>query len=281
MKWQIVPQHREEFTKRAARLSAKANHRTSSTPNSPATKDSTASLPPSSSLPGNYGLGLGLDEGRDSHSSTTGPVKLSPGSVTPPRLSSYPVSAKEAFTPDRGSHVPASNRLDNGANKFGDGSPLLISRTRNSLFGLSDAARGSPPTLSSSTYLDEAHSMITPAPRRHEVKLAPPSTAQVPSMFMPASSPAPFWKYVDFGSTPARPLPEISPTKSSILMKQRSSSPPRPKDVGDVESPSKPAAEKANRGELNNGPKDVPKDKGSDIGGESLEDMKPTFDLAR
>ncbi|KAI9785061.1 MAG: transcription factor [Peltula sp. TS41687] len=278
MKWQIVPQHREEFTKRQARMSAKASHRTSSTPNSPATKDPTTSLPTSSGLPGNYGLGLGLDESRDSLVASTGRVKLSPGSVTPPRLGPYPVSAKEAFTPDRGSQNPATNRLDNGMNKFSDGSPLPFSRPRNSLFGLSAAARGSPPTLSSSAYLDEGHSMITPAPRRHEVKLAPPSTAQVPSMFMPASSPAPFWKYVDFGSTPARPPPEISPTKSSLLMKQRSSSPPRAKDVGDAESPSKPAAEKGNRGvELSNGSnKEAAKEKESDP-----DDSKPMFDLAR
>ena len=39
----------------------------------------------------------------------------------------------------------------------------------------------------------------------------PPSTLQRPSAFMDFSSPAPFWK---FGSTPLRPLTDISPTKT-------------------------------------------------------------------
>lgn len=53
-------------------------------------------------------------------------------------------------------------------------------------------------------------SMLTPAPRRQQPRLAPPSTAQVPSKFMPLSSPAQFWKFADLGMTPGR---ESSPLK--------------------------------------------------------------------
>lgn len=82
--------------------------------------------------------------------------------------------------------------------------------------------------------------MITPAPQRQQPRLPPPSTAQIPSKFMPMSSPAQFWKFADIGSTPARPVPDMSPLKGSVggdgdsLMP--SSSPPPP----NLGSPSKP-----------------------------------------
>lgn len=83
--------------------------------------------------------------------------------------------------------------------------------------------------------------MITPAPQRHQPRLPPPSTAQIPSKFMPMSSPAQFWKFADIGSTPARLVPDMSPLKSGVgalgdgLMP--SSSPPPP----NFASPSKPS----------------------------------------
>ena len=63
-------------------------------------------------------------------------------------------------------------------------------------------------------------SVVTPAPQRHHPRLAPPSTSQLPSSYLPTSSPAPFWKYVQFGSTPAKPN-DFSPLKDL-----HSSSPP-------------------------------------------------------
>lgn len=55
------------------------------------------------------------------------------------------------------------------------------------------------------------------------------------------SSPAQFWKFADIGSTPARPVPDMSPLKGGIepgdgLGSIPSSSPPPP----NLASPSKP-----------------------------------------
>lgn len=84
--------------------------------------------------------------------------------------------------------------------------------------------------------------MITPAPQRQQPRLPPPSTAQIPSKFMPMSSPAQFWKFADIESTPARALPDMSPLKGAEpgddggLGDIPSSSPPPP----NLASPSKP-----------------------------------------
>ena len=90
---------------------------------------------------------------------------------------------------------------------------------------------------SASPYLHEdAASFTTPAPLRVHPKLAPPSTAQRPSQHMPTSSPAPFWKYADIGSTPLKPLLpfDFSPSKpkggapgSSSPVQVRTESPSR------------------------------------------------------
>ncbi|KAI9816463.1 MAG: transcription factor [Pycnora praestabilis] len=239
MKWQIVPEHRDDFTKRGLRLSSKGGNRGSSAPNSPAAKDASSGFPSTNQS----GYGVGLEDNHDSLNAT-GRLKYSPRSTTPP-LSSYPVAAKEAYTPDRGSRLLATRRENIGLHDLDDGSPLPGPRSKTNhvpnAYGLSDAAAGSPPTLSSSAYLDESQPMITPAPRRQHVKLAPPSTAQVPSHFMPTSSPAPFWKFLDnIGSTPARPMPDLSPTKSVGRPLLQSSSPPPVNGSGDPVSPSRP-----------------------------------------
>lgn len=223
------------------------------------------------------GLGLALEDGRDLQTSLTG-AKLSQGSVTPPRLNSYPVSAREAYTPDRGSHLPAPRHLDNGTSDYGDGSPLPLSRMRTGVFGsstFSDGVQGSPSSLpsSASAYLDENRPLITPAPRRQELRLAPPSTAQVPSKYMPASSPAPFWKYVDFGSTPAKPVPDISPTKTDRVARQGNRTPPPPTGFVDIESPSKSGVDKVLDDKTE-------EDNVSD-GDEPLDGMSGGIDLAR
>jgi hypothetical protein len=46
---------------------------------------------------------------------------------------------------------------------------------------------------------------------------------------MPTSSPAPFWKYADIGSTPLKPLGgyEMSPSKTVLGVPPPSSSPPQ------------------------------------------------------
>ena len=276
MKWQIVPAHRDEFTKRGARASTKGGLRGSSAPNSPAAKESSTIIPGVSSQ---TAYGVGMEDGRDSSASR---VKHSPRSVTPPPLSSYPVAAKEAYTPDRGSRMSLSRRPENGGNELDDGSPLPASRSRTMLgsYGLSDNAQGSPPTLSSSAYMDEGQPMITPAPRRQHPRLAPPSTAQVPSTYMPTSSPAPFWKYVDLGSTPARPMPDLSPSKSAGAGAPQSSSPPPTSANRDSGSPSKTGQSRPLNVDMGKSDVKVEKKAAPEVD-EGLDDMGGGIDLAR
>lgn len=57
----------------------------------------------------------------------------------------------------------------------------------------------------------------TPAPMKSNLQLMAPTSAQqkqLPSSFMPASSPAPFWKFMQLASTPVR-ANDFSPTKFS------------------------------------------------------------------
>ncbi len=130
-------------------------------------------------------------------------------SVGSPPVSSYPSGAPQ-FTPDR-----AAGSLQDDVP--GDGSPLpRHRRTQGAAYGLSDNAPGSPPVLPSSYAQEEGSSFVTPAPHRVHPRLAPPSTAQRPSQHMPTSSPAPFWKYAEYGGTPLRGSAfDLSPTKPS------------------------------------------------------------------
>ncbi|KAI9846114.1 MAG: transcription factor [Sclerophora amabilis] len=282
MKWQIVPAHRDEFTKRASRTPQKGGNRGSSGPNSPASKEGSYTFHNNNSNNSNNTGRMSYGTSNDDVLNTENRLKQSSRSATPP-LSSYPVAAKEAFTPDRGSRVSTGRQHEHGMHDFDDGSPLPISRSKGntSSYGLSDAAQGSPPTLSSSVYMDEHRSMITPAPRRQLPRLAPPSTAQVPSAYMPTSSPAPFWKYLDFGSTPAKPMPDLSPSKSGGAAIPPSSSPPPPAPDGkDTGSPSKPGTRKAAEAEVEDG-NGKPDENGAEDGDEGVDDMGRGIDLAR
>lgn len=229
MKWQIVPEHRHEFSNRGPRNN-KGGARGSSAPTSPAARETARTF---------AGPNIQTGVANQSHDAaiSTEQLKQSPRSTTPP-LSSYPVAAKEAYTPERGSHLP-HQQMHGLPDHFGDDSPLPP-RSRNAIYGFSDAAAaGSPPTLSSSAYYDEGQSLITPAPRRQNPKLAPPSTAHLPSTYMPTSSPAPFWRFADDTSTPARLLPDLSPLKTggTAAMAELQSSSPPPVTSG---SPTKP-----------------------------------------
>ncbi|OJJ60933.1 hypothetical protein ASPSYDRAFT_147363 [Aspergillus sydowii CBS 593.65] len=228
MKWQIAPEYREEYWKKQLRKGGAQ----SSAPSSPATKDSAATRGAATS---------GME-------SVFSAGKKSPP-VSSPSFSSFPVAPVEAYTPERGSRAgrngaiePPSLRPPNPRD-YDATSPLPNrSATKQSAtglsraYGLSDNATRSPPVLSSSYYDDAPSSMITPAPQRHQPRLPPPSTAQVPSKFMPMSSPAQFWKFADIGSTPARPVADMSPLKGDPGDTLPSSSPPPPNLV----SPSKP-----------------------------------------
>ena len=241
MKWQIVPEYREDYWKKQTR---KGNQ--SSAPSSPAGKEGSS-------------RGANGFEAVFSAANRNSPLGSSPG------FSSFPVAPIEAYTPERGSRTglrgsrtdldetPLPNRsaknLNRIVNESGNSNNIKNENDRDNdndndsprlgrAFGLSTNAVNSPPVLSSSYYDDQPSSMFTPAPQRQQPRLPPPSTAQVPSKFMPMSSPAQFWKFAELGSTPARPMQDTSPIKGE----PPSSSPP----PANIASPSKPGTGNGN-----------------------------------
>ncbi|GAB7355853.1 hypothetical protein MBLNU459_g6514t1 [Dothideomycetes sp. NU459] len=197
MKWMISPKERETFLSQGMKGCRRPNPLPSN-----GTRAASGSNP---SSPAQLSA--------QAHAKLNGAVNGVPGKVeqsaSPPmyQYPSYP-TAQEAYTPDRGSRR-AGNTI-----KFDDNDPELIyppsaKSTLNHLTAAANAA-GSPPSL----YVNEdgrIGQLDTPFPVRSSQKLAPPSTLQRPSAFMEFSSPAPFWK---FGSTPLRPIADISPLKT-------------------------------------------------------------------
>lgn len=212
MKWQLVPDFKEEMVRVAYRI-GRGGHRGSSAPSSPSQLSYITHGP------------------RDMASREPASSRKRRGSplASPPPRSSLLAQS----TPDR----PSNRSLGRNSTLTIDGSPLPRSRrTGGGDTSFSSSYNPQSPTLTSSYLQDEGNSFVTPAPPRVHPKLAPPSTAQRPSQHMPTSSPAPFWKYADIGSTPMRPMaPYESPTKSGGGLPQ-SSSPPR----GDKSPPSSP-----------------------------------------
>ena len=212
MKWHIVPDQRDEMIKNAYR-SGRGGHRGSSAPSSPS------------------GLNY-ITQGPKDMVAQESPLKNrikstfqdSPGRSPLPDLQSTPYRPNDRLR-RRNEHLSS------------DGSPRPQSkkvRTDNHPFSdLPD--RPQSPTLTSS-YLQEdgANSFVTPAPPRVQPKLVPPSTMQQPSHFIQYSSPAPFWKYAETGSTPLKPpaTSENSPSKIT-----QSSSPPRGRRKSPPSSP--------------------------------------------
>lgn len=214
MKWQVAPEFRNEYLKKQGRK----GNTSSSAPTSPAAPGKEAVNP-------NFRGANGQNLGYDSSYVGSFSARMEPAS---PAYKSYGTQqAREAFTPERGGGGGGRRRGDTvttAPEPDLDDSPLPSNARaqQNPAFGgfSAQGAAHSPPTLSSS-YLDTpfaSQHMITPAPRRQNVKLAPPSTLVAPSKFMPESSPAVpgtslFWKGL-MGSTPAGPrLPDISPLK--------------------------------------------------------------------
>ncbi|KAF2824992.1 hypothetical protein CC86DRAFT_295898 [Ophiobolus disseminans] len=179
-----------------------------------------------------------------------GRVKSPPRSATPP-LSSVPM-ATESYTPDRGprpygdfkqspklrdhhSFVTPAKRFAYGNDSGHDATYIktddqkrhlesspMVDPVKPSVSGLKGEAANSPPTLysdnNSNMYGNQDsnrmnHALVTPLVTRHAPRLAPPSTAQMPSQYMNFSSPAPFWKFIDLPSTPARGPLDLSPIK--------------------------------------------------------------------
>ena len=215
MKWQVVPEYRQEYLKKLGR---KGNQ--SSAPSSPVGKENNNGNSSSfRSINGQSGM-------EKSFEGAFQVAKSSPQQhTTSPGFNSFSVAPVEAYTPDRGSKVAGRETNGRAQADYEDQqqhSPLPSSAQRNNnsgatrVYGMSDNVAGSPPVLSSSYYDDAPSTMITPAPLRQQPRLAPPSTAQIPSKFMPMSSPAQFWKFADIGSTPAKPMSDMSPLKPSF-----------------------------------------------------------------
>ncbi|KAI0127723.1 fork head domain-containing protein [Xylariales sp. AK1849] len=207
MKWEIVPEEHEAMIRNAYKI-GRGGHRGSSAPSSP---NQPSQL--------NY-INKGPREMATRGPGSTRKRKASPVASPPPSSNLNPTQ-----TPDRSS----ARYHGNGPASFQDGSPLPRPRrsafAASSSFANSDGLPRSPPTLSSSYLQDEGTSFVTPAPQRLHPRLAPPSTAQRPSQHMPTSSPAPFWKYAEIGSTPLRAVP-FDPSPSKPVLPGSSSSPP-------------------------------------------------------
>lgn len=242
MKWQIVPDQREEMIRGAYR-GGRGGHRGSSNPSSPSQLNYITQGP------------------RDMAAREPGSArkrKVSPSGSPQPRSALRDSLA----TPVRTTRRPLPDEAGTGA----DGSPLpKLRKTNNgSALGVVENVPGSP-TLTSSYLQEDGPSFVTPAPHRVHPKLAPPSTAQRPSQHMPTSSPAPFWRYADIGSTPLKPVQfDPSPTKARLdSLLPPSSSPPPPS-----RSKSPPAASPTRT--VQPAPEDPPSPEEEGIGGFDL-----------
>ncbi|KAM5345560.1 hypothetical protein ACJ41O_011421 [Fusarium nematophilum] len=237
MKWQIVPEAREEMVRNAYRV-GRGGHRGSSAPSSP-NQLAYITHGPRDMAP------------RDPVSARK--RRGSPLASPPPRPSLLAQS-----TPDRS----ADRSLGRNATLTADGSPLPRPRKTPGADSSFSVYHPQSPTLTSS-YQEDGGSFVTPAPPRVHPKLAPPSTAQRPSQHMPTSSPAPFWKYADIGSTPLKPLGtyDVSPTKSGGGLPPQSSSPPR----GNKSPPSSPSRRQKSSPQPVAEPAEVEEEQGFDL----------------
>ncbi|OIW33361.1 hypothetical protein CONLIGDRAFT_651976 [Coniochaeta ligniaria NRRL 30616] len=205
MKWQLVPEQREEMI-RSAYKGGRGGHRGSSNPSSPSQVAYITQGP------------------RDMASRE--PASARKRKVSPTG-SPQPSSAlrETHMTPVRGPRKPLPDDAGFGA----DGSPLprLRKHAPSTLSTTDNANAPASPTLTSGYLQEDGGSFVTPAPHRVHPRLAPPSTAQRPSQHMPTSSPAPFWKYADIGSTPLKPPHlDLSPSKTLGAIPASSSPPP-------------------------------------------------------
>lgn len=143
---------------------------------------------------------------------------------SPPRNQDrFVTPAKRLVFPDAEDGRQPSFAKVAGAHRGLESSPTAEPVKQN-VSGLRGEAANSPPTLYSDPPANNAggsnqethrnnNALVTPLVSRHAPRLAPPSTAQVPSQYMNFSSPAPFWKFIDLPSTPARAPADLSPIK--------------------------------------------------------------------
>ena len=237
MKWQIIEDRRGELRKLGMKYNGRGGGRKGSGPSSPIVKTSPPRKSPNKTSPNSPSKKRSKTP---EQSGSAYPIsygqrvfKSSPTAQTPP-LSVYPSAAPESYTPTRGSRISAlSHATLHPHPVLSDDASPLPSRPR--YLATTVTATDSPPSLSSGNiYFDEqshGNNLYTPAPQRHEPKLYIPSTAKLPSSFLPMSSPAPFWnKSHQYGSTPAKFFADSSPLKGGSRLQNpsalESSSPP-------------------------------------------------------
>lgn len=214
MKWQIVEEHRPEFMKKNIHHPRKAPGRnTSSAPNSPFKE-----RPSSSAFDRSFLDNKPLDN-PFSRYTQGGTRPTAPGAMSPPPQSSSPpnVSYKreQATTPERASNHYRGGLPSSPVNFMHGISPFPEIR-RPQLNGLNEAGAARTPAALAFHSGDFDGALATPLIGKHIPRLAPPSTAQLPSQYMPFSSPAPFWKFTDMNSSPAKPMAS-SPVKFGAI----------------------------------------------------------------
>lgn len=249
MKWELLPEHRDEYIKKLQRPPKTGPGRQNSVPHSPSSPKTNLNVRSASTqlqqsigqpLAQGSSQGLRLEDSQDLNMKYHS-IKRSPRSVTPPPITSYRVAPLEAYTPDRGSRLPTLPALrsldkplvDTKSSHLSRRASLIQPVNINEMISSAQNHQHDSPTHKDISYIPPSPSQnsqyaddnpavtaMTPAPQRQHPRLAPPSTGQLPSSYLPTSSPAPFWKYIQFGSTPAKPS-DYSPLKDL-----HSSSPP-------------------------------------------------------
>lgn len=261
MKWQIVPAQRDDFIRKGLTHARRPPGRGSSATNSPSKDLSSGEVTrPVDQRPSQH-QGGPVNDKRGSHSFA---VKTSPGSTPPGSRHSQ---NRNQRTPDQEANALARGLTEASSPVKGLGMGISPFRYGSRWDGLTEAAAaGSPGGPRISLGSEPNDQLITPLFTRQAPKLAPPSTSRLPSQFMPMSSPAPVWKYADYGSTPAQPNGVAfgtSPTKDARLLSNgqkhdtggspqdgetgvdakvggiRSSSPPMPEGAVGQESPTR------------------------------------------
>ncbi|KAL2124386.1 hypothetical protein VTJ04DRAFT_751 [Mycothermus thermophilus] len=231
MKWQLVPESREEMVRSAWR-GGRGGHRGSSNPSSPSQLSYITSGP--RDMAAKDPLSTRNLKRKVSPSGSPQPRSFRDSHVTPVRPIRKPLPDEPSGAGADDSPLPRDSK-----------SSAAVAAASSALAALAENTPGSP-TLGSSYLPEESSSFVTPAPHRVHPRLAPPSTAQRPSQHMPTSSPAPFWKYADIGSTPLKPVHtsfDASPSKpigTGPGLPPPSSSPPRGKSP--VPSPTRSTA---------------------------------------
>ena len=218
--WTIVPEKRAELVAALEKQMKRSGLRRSSAPSSPAVREVPIRSQVNSSQP------QPTQEIKDE-------LKASPSNRSPP-ISTYPPTAQESFTPSRGPQLAPYAHQPILPTFSDDPSPLAARRPP----GRTARVTGSSPTLTSGAWPQEYQpsSIMTPAPRPHNLNLPLPNTVRLPTSHMPDSSPAPFWKWTDQpSSTPAKWPEEMSPLKGGAPL--QSSSPPTVAAVNGPESP--------------------------------------------